>query len=256
MKSLQHLEMAFQRYLLSGAVDVMEAIVSTERMPAGLRLEIYRNAYSARLLEALACNYPCTSRFVGEAAFAELARTYIASHPSTTRSIRWYGEHFPAFLKAHSPCISDLAAFEWAHALAFDAKDASLLSMSAMTSIAPENWPNMRFIPHPGVQRLNTCWNVTALWQAMYAEDTAPVPVEAPEPDFLLIWRLGLENHYATLATDEAHAFDALLAGESFAAICEKLCTWHPENAVSTRAATLLQRWLSLGLLHTVEVTE
>lgn len=256
MKSLQHLEMALQRYLLNGAIDVMEAIVSTERMPARLRLEIYRNAYSARLVEALACNYPCTTRFVGEAAFAELARPFIASHPSTTRSIRWYGEHFPVFLRAHSPFISDLAAFEWAHSLAFDAKDASLLSMDAMASIASKDWPFMRFYAHPSVQRLDTRWNVVPVWQAMYAEEAAPALHEAPEPVFLLVWRFGLENHYTTLATDEAHALDALLAGEPFAAICEGLCTWHPENAVSTRAAGLLQRWLSLGLLHTVEVSE
>ncbi len=80
-------------------------------------LQIYRNQYFLTLGEALAKSYACIKRLVGEDFFNQLAREYIATHPSKTGNIIDYGDEFPDFIKTNTHCknlpyLSDIAKFE------------------------------------------------------------------------------------------------------------------------------------------------
>lgn len=57
MNEWTQLQQDFQNYLHLGHATIEKAIVDTELVSAQMRLQVYRNAYQARLEEALASNW-------------------------------------------------------------------------------------------------------------------------------------------------------------------------------------------------------
>ena len=56
------------------------------------QFEVYRQAYRARLRSALRDNHEVLFQVMGDEAFDALAEAYIAAHPSTFYSLRWFGQ--------------------------------------------------------------------------------------------------------------------------------------------------------------------
>lgn len=219
------------------------------------RIDAYRHAYRARLTEALRNNHPVLHRAMGDEAFDDLALGYIAAHPSTQPSIRWFGhalaQHMAGLPQAQTPhpALVDLARMEWALGLAFDAADASALERAALAALPPERWTTHCLRCHPSVQCLDLQWQVEPLWQALTrdADDQAEAP--APAEHTLLVWRQGGGPRWRSLATPEAVLLRATLSGQSLADLCS-LAAEHggAKQGPATVAATLHQ-WLVDGLL-------
>jgi hypothetical protein len=93
-------EAAFKRYLLNGDASIASTVASSPKLGATHRLEIYGNAYRARLTEALASDYPILRSALGEERFRELCSRYIAVHPSRSFTLRDYGACLPRFIAA------------------------------------------------------------------------------------------------------------------------------------------------------------
>src|ERR1700722_154287 len=102
MNDLIHLQMKFQQYLMQSNYAIENDIEETKRDPTKTRLEIYNNAYHLRLIEALSSNFPILQKSLGFDQFQELAQLYIHAHPSTFRSIRWFGDKLENFLLEHN----------------------------------------------------------------------------------------------------------------------------------------------------------
>src|SRR5688572_16099648 len=65
------------------APEAMEQVVGPSRRQTSLeRLEIYANAYYARLLECLREEFPALAHAVGEEAFGNFAFGYLQTYPS------------------------------------------------------------------------------------------------------------------------------------------------------------------------------
>src|SRR5207253_769134 len=147
--------------------------------------------------------------------FADLARGYVAAHPSTEPSIRHLGRALPAFLAGYQPAyLVDLARLEWTRLEVFDAPDATPLTAADLRRIAPEDWPGLRFTLVPACARLVTRWPVHRLW------DDAAAPL-APARTALRVWREGFLVYHTAMDPAEEAALDRLVAGEPFAAVCE-----------------------------------
>jgi hypothetical protein len=248
------IQQQFQNFLLRRDNRIYQSTIGTDGFPVDRRLDIYSNAYRCRLLEALESNYPTLKTLLGQDDFEKLGQTYISDYPSTNRSIRWFGEKLAYLLKNHptyknKPYLSELAQLEWTLTLVFDAADAPLLRVEDMATIAPECWINMRLQAHPSVFRLDLSWNVVALSQAISLKQTRPGPLQSPSPVKWIFWRKELINQFCSLPIDEAAAIDALLAGATFSAICEKLSEWVHEDEAAMRAATLLKSWIMADLM-------
>ena len=137
------------------------------------------------------------------------------------------------------PWLSEIAAFEWALTLAFDAADNDVATEQDMVKIQPEAWPHIRFIPHASVQRLDLRWNVVPIWKAAKNDNPLPAPEASEYPQSWVIWRQELKNYYRSLEVDEGWALDGLLKGETFSAICGGLCEWVDEQHTAVHAAGL-----------------
>ncbi|MGH8622189.1 MAG: HvfC/BufC family peptide modification chaperone, partial [Burkholderiales bacterium] len=179
MSALARLQHMFQRRVFRPHARFEREVVSTTRLAARERLEIYSSAYRARLVGALAKDYPGLKALLGNQGFERIALAYVEAHPSRFANLRWYGGGLAAFLRKSGPrrsrrALAEMAAFEWSVGLAFDAADDPALEVSAVSARAPAAWPRMRFSPHPSVRRLDLHFNVPALRAATDAGKPLP----------------------------------------------------------------------------------
>src|SRR5579871_673370 len=112
--------------MLQNRFDMQGQVVSNARAGAEERVRVYVEGYRLRLLEVLGDNYTGLHSLLGDEQFDEMGRAYIDAHPSTHPSVRWFSRHLEIFLKDTSPYdehpyLAEMAAFEWAQGLVFDA---------------------------------------------------------------------------------------------------------------------------------------
>lgn len=114
------------------------------------RLDIYRGMYELRLQEALEADYPGLRRYLGDGAFAELARLYIRENPSRSYTLNRLGDGLPEFVSKveglpRPAFVRDLARFELARTLVFDEGESPRADPAAVRDLPPEAWPGLRF---------------------------------------------------------------------------------------------------------------
>ncbi len=256
--SLREVQQAIQAYVLRGDRAAEARVLSTSRVDARTRLEIYAEGYRLRLVEALEEDFRAVRVLMGEVAFRRLAEDYLDAHPSAHFSLRHFGRHLPRHLSlgeySASPWLFDLASFEWLLGEAFDAPGATLVGTEALASVPPASWPDMGFTLHPSVRRISLHWNVTRIRQAVESEEPPPAPERSEAAVPWLVWRQGLQTYYRSLETAEAMALDWAREGASFGHLCEDLCRWVAEDEVAACAAGFLRRWVTDGLVAAVRV--
>jgi hypothetical protein len=250
MNSLHDLQKAFRDHVLTGSKLILPQVAGSEKVSAEVRLGIYADGYRLRLLEALETDYPGLLGMVGAEIFDELGRAYIEAHPSPYFNLRWYGDQLAGFLRTaqpyrERPALAEMAALEWAMTLAFDAPDVPAVTVEDMVLLPAEHWPGAAFRAHPSLRRLDFCWNVPTIWNAIDAKDAQRQhEQEYDSPVAWIVWRNTLKVYFRSLTDDEAWALDAMLSGACFAGICEGLCEWVDESDVGYHAAALLKRWV------------
>lgn len=255
MSNLAQLQNDFQAYLLDSnkGVAFTKKIVNDKKVGVKKRLGIYADGYRLRIIEALSSAYPILKAWLGDDLFDKTARNYIDTYPSTYRNMRWVGdamcEHLTKTLPKH-PIAAEIAQFEWALSLAFDAEDAPVLSLQDLAAIAPENWGDLRFKFHPAVQLLSPKYNVILVWQALNVDETPPKATQINEP--CVVWRKDLNSHYRSLESAEYTAIQQMTVGASFADLCESLEKNASEDEATMQAAQYLSGWLSGGLITAI----
>ena len=248
---LAQLQRAFQQHVLTGDEAISRRVSASQAVPARDRLQVYAQAYQLRLVEALGHNYPRLLQLLGNDQFATLAREYLADYPSSSPSVRWFGNRLHEFLArkySHTPALRDLASFEWSIANAFDAPDVTALSTDRLATLAPDEWPSLRFVLHPSVQLITTASNAVCVFKSLADEEAVPAPTDE-SPATWLVWRSELTPRYRSLADDEAAALRAARQERTFEEICDCLSHWHEENSAAVRAITLLKTWIADDLL-------
>ena len=178
---------------------------------------------------------------------------FALEQPSTFRSVRDYGAPFGDFLELtiggiKGQGLKDLAAFEWTLAAAFDGPDSRPLLVTDLAGIAPDQWPDLRFIFAPTLHRLATTSNAVHWWRA---DDTAlPSRWRSLRVTQWAISRQDLAVYFRSLDADEAVALDLAREGARFSALCEALRKRpraRTEGATALKAAQYLQQWLRDG---------
>jgi len=260
MISLQELQSSFKQYLFEDDKVISNHVTGTNAVTSEKRLAIYANAYHARLVEALETDYPALSTVIDENAFISLCHQYTHAYPSEYYSLRWFGQHFSVFMRKHKDFVDaeylvELADFEWAFIMAFDAADASLVTEDDIARIPQEAWLALKMVVHPSVQLIRHNWNVLAMWRAARDEQPVPEPQRLEEPAQYVIWRdqSSTTTQYRYLEADEAVALDMASKGASFVGICEALTSCvEDQNEIPLRVASLLKGWLAAGLISEI----
>jgi len=257
MKSLNALQARFQQHVIHGDNAVIGDIAGPDDQYRQTRLRIYYSAYRLRLIAALAVDYPALKTLVGESGFEALATAYIDACPSTCRNLRWFGDAMPGFLRhdprfSQKPVLAELAEFEWAQGLAFDADDASQPGFEQLASVTPTDWPGLRFIPHPSLQLVASEWNVIAIWHAHRDQQAVPLPARREQTDTIAVWRRDYKTYFRTLDRDEAWLWRALAGGIDFGEACSEFAAamGTDDAGAAQRAAGLLRCWVDEGWIQ------
>lgn len=249
---LGDLQSAFQDALLEGGTAILAHIPDSPREKKDVLFGVYRNAYVIRLLGILQEDFERVHTYIGDDAFDELARAFIAAHPSHTLNARYYGQDFPQFVEEagrfkSSPIVAAIARLEGLLNDIFDVADAAPLSLERLSALAPEDFARIHFTPHPSARRLDVPAGLEEIFTALSQDTPPPAPREGLE--HMLVWRKDVVPHYRVLPDEEAMMWDEAAKGVPFGVLCEMLATFDDPSTAAVRAAGYLQSWITSGLL-------
>lgn len=226
---------------LCASPALLRAIAPSGRRTAAEQLATYADMYWLRIRDVLRADFAATAALLGERLFDEIARRYVRVCPSREPSIARVGERLPAFLAAQEQArvprhAAELAHLEWARVAAFDAPDAAPLALDDLRSLSAEGWPGLRLAAVPSLA-------VHAFgWPVQHLLDAPGDAVPAEERTVVRVWRNGWLVFHGTVGVAEERALGLLLAGTTFAAVCEIFSD-------AGEAAALLARWLEDGIV-------
>lgn len=293
--NLAELQRAFAHYLRSKRIDgahhskseqhptaspsatLQERIVGADAHERQTRLSVYYEAYSRRLIDALAADFPVTRRAIGIEPFEQYAQQYFNEHPSTQPSIRWVGQYFVGWLEQQTNTtptlpawLYDLAQFEWAQDHAFDAPDQPSIPLETLAPLTPEQWAALRFKLHPSVRSITTNWSIEPLWRHYRQDKQAPdfshlptaIHPEQTQPQDWVIWRRTQNNQhevrYSPLDELTARIYKGMAQGQTFSQLCELIYQSHTEGdtAQITELIGIIKAWHDQGIISDFAIAE
>ena len=255
--SLAELQSTLQQYLLNQQSDMDTLTLTTAAFTRQQRLAIYYDAYRLRLIDAMRNDFPAVELTLGSEDFAQLITEYIAAHPSQHPSLRWFGKKLPIFLLTHSKWqhhinLVELAEFEWAQIMAFDAEDSSAATLNDLRALENAQWLSLQLLFQPSLQLVKFFSNAPQLWSGLIKDDTSIATEISNEDQTWVIWRPELQVVYRSMDKPEAWCLQAFLSNKNFADACEGLCAWFAEDEVPVKAAQYLHLWLQSGFIKSI----
>lgn len=230
-------------------------------MAAGVA--IYRNAYRARLVDALKDTFPRTLEWVSEESFDRAAAHHLITRPPGHWSLDLAGDGFPetlATLFASDPEVPELARLEWDMHLAFVAADADPLDASgfadATLRFTEDDWAQLRlaFVPSLAIRPLRS--TALTIWKALSDGGDPPAQMLLETPANLLVWREGLRPVFRSASHEESACLERLRSGDSFGNVCELLAEERQDDSAASEAGAMLGRWIGEGLIVSVSKIE
>lgn len=251
--TLADVQSLFQAAVVDGADDVLGLIPANSRTTRDVLFGVYRHAYVARLVEVVQNAYPMLAVYMGEAAFKDMARAYVALYPSRHANARWYASDVPHLLErpdySGAPHLREIALIERQLDLAFDAADGPVLDLAALGRHPPETWGGLVFRPHPSATVLPLSTNAFDIWAAIKNEIDVPPAVRLAEPQSLLVWRRDGVATSRVLGPEERMLWIEAARGTSFGGLAEMAAVFDDPEMAALRVAQYLQGWLVSGLL-------
>jgi hypothetical protein len=220
---------AAREHLEVGLADLESVIRRSRALSSADRLEIYVNAYYARLLECLAEEFAVTSYALGEDLFGALAFGYLQHYPSQSYTLGQLGANFPRFLAesrlhaGENPAgagpswtdfIIELATFERALYEVYDgpgSEGSELFDASSLAALDSVAAADLRLMPAPGLCLHEFEHPVHEYWGAR-KDGFEPNPPE-PRRTWLALHRREFVVYRDELAEGEHAILAALAAG-------------------------------------------
>jgi hypothetical protein len=254
VNALQVIQQQMLQAVLGGVSTPPAAIQGDAIAGAGARLAIYQRGYRIRLRDALRDEFSGLQCAAGRS-FENLLDKYVAAHPSEHYSIRWYGSGLAAFLDyAHpwrnKPQLAEMARLDWAISTAFDAADESSKNVTELSAVPAEAWAGLCLSLQQNLQIMACLFNTMAFRRAADRGARRPHLRRFAAPRQVMVWRHATTVHYRQLDDDEWQVLGATMRGASFAGLCDMLAARHGHATAMPRMVTLLQRWLTDGVIR------
>jgi hypothetical protein len=126
------------------AAVAAEFIKPNDRLTAFERLEIYNRMYWFRILDCFHDDCPGLRAALGDRKFSRLAVAYLAKHPSRSFTLRNLCSRLEAFIRAaprwtapRTALAIEIARFEWAQTVAFDAESRPVVTPADLAQARP-----------------------------------------------------------------------------------------------------------------------
>lgn len=171
MGELAALQDRMRDALLGTGDATLDDVVLDDDMPAGERLDVYRNNTFVSLKTVLKDAFPAVCRLVDERFFLYAADEFIRAFPPRQACLFAYGEDFPDFLAAFPPCqhlayLADVARLEWQMQRAAHAADTVPLKPDALATVSEIHISDLTFRLEPSLGLLASPRPVDRIWRA------------------------------------------------------------------------------------------
>lgn len=232
------------------------------------RLEIYRSAYRARLVECLRDDYPVLARALDaahqEEAFATLAQAFVDVNPSHAPNLNAYGRPFATFCRTRSELsgfYAELAELEWAMVEVIHAETCRGLEPAQIADLEakPERWPQVRFAASEAVRLLHFEYATHAFYQACMTEALPSLPLRGvfptPTAAAVLVYRQGAKVWRMPLSSVMVRILKPLLNGEALGETLDHLDLQPEEvNDVTANLGVWFREWVRAGIFRSLQV--
>jgi len=265
-----------------GALE--QLVRRSSRLSAEQRLEIYANAYYARLLECLRDTFPVLAQVLGAEAFDSFAFDYLQRYPSRSYTLYRLAESFPRFLDETRPdrqpaadpawpdFLIDLATLELAIAEVFDGPGAEgepLLAPADLLALhAGGGFAAARLVPVPCLRLLRFRYPVNAFYSAVRTRlpvespatpevaGAGDLPFPDPAAEHVALSRVGFVVRRYALGPFESAVLAALVAGDTVgAAIAGAAAAAElSDDELAPRLDAAFRRWTAAGFFRAAAV--
>jgi hypothetical protein len=254
-------------------------IKPNRRMSSAQRLEIYSRSYWFRILDSLHADFPGLRTVIGERAFHDLSRAYLAECPSRSFTLRDLGSRLVEWLERNprygGSCQAlaiDMARLEWAHIEAFDNAAEKALAPGVLLELGPD----FRARLQPYIRLLGLKYPVDDLRIQVNSADeergaasnaalkqkhdntTRPAVHLRPDRIFVAVHRLDETVYYRRLAHKEYLVLEAISGQISIREAIEG--AFEASSASVEEQQTMLEEWFAnwarLGWLCPINSTK
>ncbi len=197
------------------------------------RLNVYANAYYARLLECLREEFPATLRALGSDAFDAFAVDYLQHHPSGSYTLADPGGKFPQYLADSRPAditaselevswpefLIDLATTERVYSEVFDGpgmERGRMLQSSDLTSVTSEEMAEAVLEPAPCLRLLALRYTVHEYISGVQQGQEPEFPTA--EPTWLVVSRRDYVVRRCAVSEAEYVLLSAIVSGSTLGA--------------------------------------
>jgi hypothetical protein len=220
------------------SIERVEQVIRRSRRQTSIeRLQVYANAYYARLLGCLREEFPATAHALGQETFDTFAFGYLQSYPSQSYTLANLGRHFPRFLAETRPrdlagddgspgwpdFLIDLGTLERIYSEVFDGpgiENRRTLAADDLLQIEPQKWPEAQLIPAPCLRLLTLQYPVHEYVSAVRHKMETRIP--EPTPTYLVVTRRDFVVRRRAVSGREFDLLTAMVDGETVGAAIER----------------------------------
>lgn len=248
---------------------VADFIKPNSRLSSLERLEIYNRQYWFRVLDSLYDDYPGLRAILGRRTFGRLSVAYLTRYPSNSFTLRNLGSRLEKFLLEEPQWAGrranlalDMAKFEWARIVAFDAERRPPLTIDDLLGQDPgrlrlglQPYLSILHLGYPlddfvlAVKKQEAAEESTnhAMTGARRRARTTKPRVPRPSETFLAVHRLNNLVYFKRLTSDQYHVLAALDAGETLESACARPSFADDSESAARQLQGWFRSWMELG---------
>jgi hypothetical protein len=226
------------------------------------QVDIYRRQFWLRHRDALVEDYPGLRHILGDDAFDDFVRGYLAAYPPRTPSLRDLGADTARFAEtypfpAHRELALDMIRYELAWVDVFDGADPPPLDPAVIARVPAEAWAVARVRLSPCVARLSLRHPVHRLRYAVLAGEDPALPAEVEGGVRLALYRKKNVLHYEELSRDAFALLELLAAGVPLVGACERLHEGKTEDEareLDRAVGSWFASWATWGFVAAIDL--
>ncbi|REK17933.1 MAG: DUF2063 domain-containing protein [Planctomycetota bacterium] len=248
--------------------ELGRVILRSRALSSADRLEIYVNAYYARLMECLEEEFSVTRWTLGDDLFAAVTFGYLQSYPSRSYTLNQLGAHFPRYLAesrlhASEPppqagptwgeFVIELATFERTLYEVYDGTGTEDQQGFDVAPLAAASEGDVRLIAAPCLRLLAFSHPVNDYWEGS-GEGTTPEPCD-PAPTWVAINRRDYVVERHALSQLEFELLREIAGGAPLSKAIPAALAAVPSagDPLETNLAAWFSSWVARGFLVGVQ---
>ncbi len=252
------------------SAEVEQVIGRSRSLTSIERLQVYSDAYYARLLECLRDEFPALAHALGDETFDAFAFGYLQQYPSRSYTLANLSAKFPQFLTDTRPdddgCgddgigwpdfLIDLATVERTYSEVFSSRGFEklrILQAEDVAAIPADDIPDARLIPVPCLRLLTLRFPVHEYISAVRHKEEIVLP--KAQPTYLVITRRDYVVRRCAVSSVEFELLASLQSGRTIGQSIEQAATGSGTSSdeMESHLSGWFRQWAASGYFQSIE---